>query len=146
ALMDNVEKSMAVDMLARKALGEQWDKLDAAQRKHFVELIAGNLEKSGFPRASAALANLKVSFEGEERVGADRRVRTIIINPDGSKLPVDYLLARRDRHWQIVDVMLDGESLSNAAAGRIEAALKQGGYPKLVADLQRQIDGQKPID
>jgi ABC-type transporter MlaC component len=139
SIFDRVNKSIAIRGLAQESLGQQWDKLGRGQRDQFVALLTESLEKLAYPQAAKVLSTVDVGYQGEEGQGANRLVRTAIAKPDGGRIQVNYLLANRSAGWQIVDVSLDGESLSKAVAARIQGALKRDGYEKLVADLRKQV-------
>lgn len=138
-ILDTIDRSLGVDSLAKSALGPQWDKLERSERVKFVALFTRALEKLAYPRAAQALKALDVSYKGEETKPSGHLVRTVIAKADGGKIQVNYLVAEEAGRWRINDVDLDGESLSQAVSARIQAALRQDGYPKLVADLSKRV-------
>lgn len=135
-----VSHSLALRKIARESLGAQWDRLDRADRDHFASLFKRSIEALAYPRASQALSEIKVRYVGETTKGTNRIVSTRVVRPEGGEIPVDYTLARLDGHWAIADVSLDGESLAKAVRNRIQTALQQEGYAKLVADLERRLE------
>jgi phospholipid transport system substrate-binding protein len=138
-ILDTIDRSLAVDVLAKSALGPQWDRLDRTERAKFVALFTQALEKLAYPRAAQALKALDVSYKGEETKPSGHLVRTVIARADGGKIQVNYLVGEEAGRWRINDVELDGESLSRAVTARIQSALKQDGYSKLVADLRKRV-------
>jgi phospholipid transport system substrate-binding protein len=138
-LLDSIDNALALDLLAKQALGAQWDKLSDAERHHFVAVFTQSLEKIGFPRAAAALSQVKVNYLGEDLEGSTQVVRTTIGREDGGKVPFDFMLVRRGSRWQIFDVMMDGESLPKAVSKRFQVVMQREGYLKLVEELQKQI-------
>jgi ABC-type transporter MlaC component len=138
-IFDAIDRSLAVDTLAKSALGPQWDKLERTERTRFVALFTQALEELAYPRAAKALSTLDVSYSGEDTGASGHLVRTIIANASGGRIQVNYLVAEEAGRWRISDVDLDGESLSRAVTARIQAALKHDGYPKLVADLSKRV-------
>jgi len=138
-LLDSIDNALALDLIAKQALGPQWDKLSIAERRHFVAVFTESLEKLAFPRAAAALSQVKVSYLGVEKKASTEMVRTTIANGDGGKVPLDFTVARRGPRWQIIDVTMDGASIAKAVSTRIQNAVQTEGYHKLVEDLQTQI-------
>jgi ABC-type transporter MlaC component len=138
-LLDSIDNALALDLLAKQALGPQWDKLSEAERHHFVAVFTASLEKIGFPRAAAALSQVKVSYLGDAQQGSAETVRTSIGRADGGKVPFDFIVARRGTRWQIVNVIMDGESLPNAVSKRFQVVMQNEGYQKLVDELEKQI-------
>jgi len=137
-LLDSIEHSLALESLARQSLGSQWDKIDQSEREHFVSLLTQNIETT-LPQAAQALSTVSVHYDGEDRKPSGSLVYTTIARADGGKVPVDYVVAHNGARWQIADVNLDGESLSQAVAKRIQFAIAQDGYPKLVSDLSKRV-------
>jgi len=138
--LDSIENALALDLLAKRALGPQWDKLSEAERRHFVAIFTQSIEKIGFPRAAAALSQVKVSYLGDEdRKASTTVVRTTIDRDGGGKVPFDFMVARRGARWQIVDVVMDGQSLPDAVSKRFQVVLQKEGYKKLVEELEKQI-------
>jgi ABC-type transporter MlaC component len=138
-VLDSIDNALALDLLARQALGPQWAKLSEVERRRFVAVFTQSLEKIAFPRAAAALSQVKLTYLGDDKKASTEVVRTTIGKDDGGKVPVDFVVARRGARWQITDVTMDGESLSKAVSTRIQDALNQEGYQKLVEELQKQV-------
>ena len=138
-LLDSIDNSLALDLLAKQSLGSQWGKLSKTERDRFVALFTESLEKLAFPRAASALAEVQVTYSSETGTPADDMVHTVIARHDGGKVPIDYRLTKRQSRMQIVDVTMDGESLSKEVSTRIQSALQQEGYPKLVAELRKRV-------
>ncbi len=138
-LLDLIDNALALDLLAQQALGPQWDKLSAAEQRHFVSLFTESLEKLAFPRAAAPLSQVKVTYLGDDKQASTEVVRTLIAKDDGGKLPIDFIVTPRGGRWQIVDVTLDGTSIANAVSTRIQNAVQKEGYQKLVEELQKQV-------
>jgi phospholipid transport system substrate-binding protein len=138
-VLHSIDQALAIDTIAKSALGNQWSKLDGKERAEFVTLFTRALEKLAYPRAAQALASLDVRYLGEDTKPNGHLVRTVIAKADGGKLQVNYLVNEEAGRWRISDVDLDGESLSRAVSTRIQGALKQDGYSKLVADLRKRV-------
>ena len=139
-LLDSIDNALALDLLARQALGPQWARLSEVERRRFIATFTASLEKLAFPRAAAVLSQVKVSYLGDDRKASAEVVRTTIAKDDsGGKVPVDFVVTRRGARWQISDVTMDGESLSKAVSTRIQIALNKEGYQKLVEELQKRV-------
>ena len=138
-LLNSIDNSLALDLLAKQALGAQWGKLTPPERDNFVALFTESLEKLAFPRAASALAEVQVTYSGESDSASADVVHSEISRADGGKVPIDYRLAKRQSRWQIIDVTMDGQSLAKEVSTRIQSAIHSEGYPKLVAELRKQI-------
>jgi ABC-type transporter MlaC component len=137
-LLDSIDNSLALDLLAQQALGAQWGKLGVAERHHFVAVFTESLEKLAYPRAAAALSAVKVNYIGTDKQASGEVVRTVIANEGGGQMPIDFEVARRGARWQITDAMMDGMSLSKVVSTRIQQSLQDQGYQKMLDELQHQ--------
>jgi phospholipid transport system substrate-binding protein len=138
-LLDSIDNSLALDLLARQALGPQWDKLSVAERGRFQALFTRSLEILAFPRAAAALSLFKVNYLNAETKPSAEVVRTTLGDASGGTVPLDFMVARRGTRWQITDVIMDGESLAKVVSGQIQNAVQTEGYQKLIEELQKQV-------
>ncbi len=124
--------------IARVAVGQYWDQLGVAQRE-FVDT---------FTRLSiAAYASQFSSFSGEQfkRLAEDRLdadttlVRTLLIQPDGEDIHLDYMLRRSDGRWRIANITYEG--ISDLALKRAEytSVIRRDGVAALLAKMQSQL-------
>lgn len=145
AIFATVNRSLAIERLARESLGPEWDKLSRDQQRRFVTLFTQALEKLAYPRVSRALEKIGITYLGEQAKHPDTLVRTKVTRPDGGAISVNYTLENQHRRWMVVDVSLDGESLAKAVHTRIQRALAEKGYKGLVADLEQHVKGPQPV-
>lgn len=139
-VVESVNQTLAIGVLARDALGPAWTRLDRRERKRFVSLLTQVLEKVAYPRAMDFFAGLEVIYRGEDRDGTRRIVRTAVTRPDSGEVRIDYLLARIEGRWQIVDVVLDRQSLADGVRDHFQKLLKEGSYEDLVKRLKARLD------
>jgi phospholipid transport system substrate-binding protein len=137
-VLDSIDNALALDLLAKQALGPQWDKLSTSERQRFVAVFTRSLEKMGFPPAASTLSQLKVTYLGNSNDGSEEVVRTTIGNEGGGQMPIDFHLIRRGSRWQVVDAVADGVSIAEAISTRIQNAMTSEGYRKMVEELQTQ--------
>jgi ABC-type transporter MlaC component len=137
-LLDSLDNALALDLLAKQALGPQWAKLSEAERRHFVAIFTESLEKLAFPRAAAALTQVKLTYLGVARKDSSEVVRTTVANDQGGQMPIDFEVVERGNRWQIVDARIDGTSVAQEVSMRVQNALQSDGYQKLVEELQMQ--------
>jgi phospholipid transport system substrate-binding protein len=134
-----INHSLALDSLSQQALGAEWGKLDSAQRDQFLHLIRELLEKLAYPKASEFFADLDVQFEPEQAQGARRIVPTTVKRADGGAVSITYVMQRTHGQWQVVDINLDGQSLSQSVTGQIQAVLRQGSYQSLIDQMKARL-------
>ncbi len=138
-IVDTVNRTLAIDVLARQALGPAWSQLDAGQRSRLVELMTLMMEKIAYPRAVEFFSGLEVNFRGEGRGDRGNVVRTAVTRANSGEVKIDYVLVRDGGRWRIVDIDLEGQSLSDRIGQQIQAILKQGSYDDLVERLEARL-------
>jgi len=138
-LISSINDSLALDSLSQKALGAEWGKLNSAERDQFLHLIRELLEKQAYLKASEFFADLDVQYGHEHQQGARRIVPTRVKRADGGAVSITYVLQRTRARWQVVDIILDGQSLADSVTGQIQAVLRQGSYQSLIAQMKARL-------
>jgi len=138
-LVTSIDASLAIQRLSQQALGAQWSKLDTMERTHFVALVTQLLEKIAYPNAARFFSSYQVKVLGEDAEGSRHIVRTLVTRPDGGAVAIDYILEQTDARWQIVDVILDRQSLAASMTSQIQATLKASSYHGLVGQMQERL-------
>jgi len=138
-LVTSIDASLAIQRLSQQALGAQWSKLDTTERTHFVALVTQLLEKIAYPNAARFFSSYQVKVLGEDAEGSRHIVRTLVTRSDGGAVAIDYILEQTDARWQIVDVILDRQSLAASMTSQIQATLKASSYHGLVGQMQERL-------
>ena len=140
ALQPILSDSFDLDFMARKSIGRSWKKLSDEEQARWLDT---------FQRVTCA--NYAGRFHGysgqefktREAVPGSHEtmiVHTILLNPDGDDVELNYRLMETEQGWRIVDVYLDG-TVSELALRRAEysAVLKRDGFQKLIEDVDQRV-------
>ncbi len=131
-----VERFVDFGELSRRALGGQWDKLTAAQRKDFSSTMEGLLRAS---YAQKALGQGKTQVEyGKETVEGNEATVDTTVNVNRDKFPVEYKLYRAGGkgEWRIYDIVTDDVSLLETYQGQFRKLLADKGFDGLLSTLK----------
>jgi len=134
-------KTFDVAGMMHIAAGRAWENASPHQQAALVD---------GFSRMIAAqYASRFDDFNGEKfevlaAVGqppSDMLIMTTIVQNDGRKIALSYLMHNTSKGWKVADVYLDG-TVSQLALKRAEfqSILKSGGPDALVAALNHKAD------
>lgn len=126
--------------MAEKAIGKQWDSLDAAQRARWV---------SAFERATVATyagrltgyAGQRFVTTGQEAAPAETQlVKTKLIDPGHEEVDLNYRLRKTAAGWRIIDVYMQG-NVSELALRRSDytAVLERQGFDALVSSAEAKV-------
>ena len=117
--------------IARRSLGRYWQPLSEGQRTEFVRLFGDLLERSYISKIEL-YGGEKIVYIGERLDGDLATVSTKIITKNGTEVPVDYRLARRNDRWMVYDVNIEGVSLVSNYRTQFNKIIQTSGYNALV--------------
>lgn len=135
-----VERTFDLKLIARVAVGRHWSKLGTRQRGDLVR---------AFARLSVATyASRFKDYTGEKFMvlgsvdtrRKDKLVKTQIVTGKGKKIPINYLLRKRQDGWRVIDVYLNG-TISEVATRRADfgSVLRRGGYDGLMRAIDSKV-------
>jgi phospholipid transport system substrate-binding protein len=107
----SIYKSMFNEVeFSRRTLARNWDKLNTAQQKEFIDLFEQVLEKTYIDKI-LSYTNEKIDFYKEE-MKSDKlaEVRTKVIT-SSQEVPIFYRLILKDGGWKVYDVVVENVSL-----------------------------------
>lgn len=122
--------------LSKRALGEPWNKLTAAQRKQFSGEMQGLLRAS-YAKKAIGQGKTQIIYGKESITGNEASVgTTVVVSRD--RYPVDYKLYRPDEkgEWRIYDVVTDSVSLLEVYQEQFRKLMASKGFDGVVATLK----------
>jgi phospholipid transport system substrate-binding protein len=121
--------------MARRSLGQHWDRRTPAERTEFVRLFTDLIQRSYVSKVDQHPA-VSLAITGE-RVEADRAiVQTVLPLDHGRQLPLDYRMHRADDRWRVYDISIDGISLVANYRAQFNRIIRTTSYDALVAKLR----------
>jgi phospholipid transport system substrate-binding protein len=129
------EEIFDFEEMSRRALGPHWNGRSPQERHEFVGLFTDLLERSYLTRVESGRGG-KVFYTGETVSGDEATVRTRIVTPQRTELPVDYRMHRKNGRWHIYDVNIEGISLINNYRSQFNAVIQSSSYAALVERLR----------
>ncbi len=121
--------------MTQLAVGRSWRDASDAQKKSLTEefrrLLVRTYSKSlaDFRNQTIDVKPLKMAA-GESEV----TVKTLINQPGGTPIPIDYSMEKKDG-WKVYDVVIDGVSLVTNYRGSFATEVNQGGIDGLIKSL-----------
>ena len=121
---------------AKRSLGRHWKDRTPQEREEFVHLFTGLLEQSYIGKIDS-YGGEKVKYGGDTVEGDEAVVRTMIVTPQGSEIPVNYRMVRREGdQWKVYDVVIEGVSLVANYRSQFNKIIETSSYKDLVARLK----------
>ena len=129
--------------IARRALGQHWNGLSAAEQDEFVLLFTDVLDRA-FIQSVEGYTNEKVTFTGEAIDGGWAQVHSRIVPHKGAPVSVDYRLHEVNLRWAVYDVVSERMSLVASYRSQFNSVLRASTFAEL---LQRmRADGLRRRD
>jgi phospholipid transport system substrate-binding protein len=120
---------------ARRALGPHWNARTPEERKEFVALFADLLDRAYLSKIDQYQGE-KVRYTNETVDGDEVTVKTTLLTPRGTSIPVDYRMHLVDGRWVVYDVIIEGVSLVANYRQQFNKVIVTESYPVLVQKLR----------
>lgn len=112
----------------RKASPEQQGALESGFRALLVNIYTAALTQSG-QRQGERTVEVKPLPPGALQDGT--LVRTVVKDPGGQRVAIDYRMANRDGRWKVYDVLVEGVSLVTNYRTSFDGEVSRGGVDGL---------------
>jgi phospholipid transport system substrate-binding protein len=120
---------------ARRALGPHWNARSPEEQREFVGLFADLLDRAYFSKIDRYQGE-KVRYGAETVNGNEATVKTMIVTPAGSEVPVDYRMHQVGGRWLVYDVNIEGVSLVSNYRTQFNKIVQTESYQSLVQKLR----------
>jgi phospholipid transport system substrate-binding protein len=120
---------------AKRALGPHWNGRTPEEQKEFVGLFADLLDRAYLSKIDLYQGE-KVRYTNETINGDEATVKTTLITPRGSSVPVDYRMHLVTNRWLVYDVIIEGVSLVSNYRQQFNKVVVTESYPALVQKLK----------
>jgi phospholipid transport system substrate-binding protein len=124
--------------LSRRSLAQNWNKLNPAQRKEFVQLFRQMLEKAYIDKI-LAYVNEKVVYGREVQLSETKaEIQTTIIT-SSNKIPVFYRVILKDGEWKVYDVVIENVSLISNYRTQFNDILAKNTPEQMLEILRKKV-------
>ena len=127
---------------AQLVLGQHWRSATDEQRERFVDAFYGAMLRQ---YADGVLEfqpdQIQVlPFRGDD---TQRRtmVRTIVLLEDGTRVPVNYGLVKRDEGWLMFDVTIEGVSYVRNFRAELDSEIRAGSLERVITRFESDAEG-----
>lgn len=140
-IMDEIKKGFDFREMSRRVLGKSWRKIDAVEQDKFTTIMTKLLE-------NVYVGKLETYTGGaieyvDEAIKGKRAQVTTLIEDNGIKLPVHYIMRNANEKWVVYDINIEGVSLVRNYQEQFKSILRKDKYEGLVKVLE---DKNKSFD
>jgi phospholipid transport system substrate-binding protein len=132
--------------MSRLVLARNWNGLDDAKKKAFVEEFKQHLSVT-YGKNVETYNNEKVQVTGDRDEGrGDWTVQTKILRPQGGgDILVDYRLRQSDGEWKVIDLVIERVSLVSSFRSQFQEVMANGGIDRLLQVLREKNAAGQPL-
>ncbi|OGP89379.1 MAG: hypothetical protein A2031_09480 [Deltaproteobacteria bacterium RBG_19FT_COMBO_43_11] len=126
---------------SRRTLARNWDKLNAAQQKEFIDLFEQVLEKTYIDKILSYTTE-KIDFY-KESIKSEKlaEVQTKVIT-SSKEVPIFYRLIKKDGAWRVYDVVVENVSLVQNYRTQFNDILAKNTPEQLLEILRKKVKQQ----
>jgi phospholipid transport system substrate-binding protein len=137
ALAPAIRQSFDLNAMAQLAVGPSWAKLSPAERQQVTEAFARYTIATYANQFKDGGAKFEITDQRTMPYGT--LVNTAIVQPDGDKVAINYVMHQNGAQWQVADIYLQG-TISQIATLRSQfsSVLLRDGAPGLIEALNRK--------
>ena len=137
-LVSAVGERLSYEEMSKRSLGEQWAKMNTAQRQEFIDLFQMVLAKSYVSKIEG-YGGEPIQYLGERLSQGCAEVRAKIVSAK-NELMLDFRLVEKAGQWLIYDVVADGVSLISSYRGQFSRFMRFAAYDELLERLRERAD------
>jgi len=122
--------------MTRLAVGRNWAQASEAQKESLVREFRMLLVRT-YSTSLSQYRNQTIDVK-PAKIGAgdiDTVVRTLVNQPGGQPIPIDYSMEKSDKGWRVYDVVVDGVSLVTTYRSSFNDQIQKGGIDGLIKTL-----------
>jgi phospholipid transport system substrate-binding protein len=125
---------------AQLVLGKHWREASKEQRERFIESFYNALLQryaDGVLEYDQNMVTI-MPFRGDD-TKQRTMVRSVVNLDDGSKVPVNYALVKRDSGWMLFDVTVEGVSYIRNFRAELESEIRGSSIQAVIERLESEV-------
>jgi phospholipid transport system substrate-binding protein len=138
-IRDAVDEIFDWEAFSRRTMGRHWRKLSPDEKNEFVSLFGRLLERTylykikHYSGESIVFLNEKI----DEKYG---KLKAKIITENGTDIPLDYHMIKKNGTWFVYDVHIEGVSFVNNYRTQFNNILTKSSYKELKKLLESKLE------
>lgn len=122
--------------MTRLAVGRNWAQASDAQKQSLTNEFRTMLVRT-YATSLSQYRNQTIDVKPAKIAAGDTEtvVRTLVSQPGGQPIPLDYGMEKTDKGWKVYDVIVDGVSLVTTYRGSFNDQIQKSGIDGLIKTL-----------
>jgi phospholipid transport system substrate-binding protein len=136
----SLEKSFALDLVTRQAMGPGWRQFSAAEQKRITDLFSELLIRTYSARV-VGTERPKIVYGPPTQLASDRREIPTRVTTSSSNDPIAvvYRLIKLPAGWRVYDVLIEGVSFVANYRAQFDEIIQKGGAPAVIRTLEAKL-------
>ena len=136
---DKILPNFNFDRVSRLVLGKNYTKATKDQQEAFQKEFRTLLIHT-YASALSKYRNQVIEYKPLRDISDPSQVvvKTLILQPGGQPLGVDYSLEQAGDTWKVYDIVIEGVSLVTNYRGQFSAEIRQGGMDGLIQRISEK--------
>lgn len=128
--------------MTRLAVGRNWAQASDAQKESLTREFRTMLVRT-YSTSLSQYRNQTIDVKPAKIAAGDNEtvVKTLVNQPGGQPIPIDYSMEKSDKGWRVYDVVVDGVSLVTTYRSSFNDQIQKGGIDGLVKTLADRNKG-----
>ena len=135
-IMTSIKEGFDFKEMSKRILGPDWKDLTEEERDYFTELMTKLLENVYIGKLEG-YSGQTVGYVSE-RVKGDRAQVSTMIEDDGMKVPVHYIMTLKGEKWMVYDINIEGVSLVKNYKEQFKSILRTEKFQGLIKVLEEK--------
>ena len=133
-IMKEISNGFDFREMSQRVLGRTWHTITSEQQDYFVSQMTKLLENVYVGKLESYTGQT-IDFV-EERIKGNRAQVTTLIENEGVKLPVHYIMQKTGSKWMVYDINIEGVSLIRNYMEQFRSILRQNDYEGLIKIIE----------
>jgi phospholipid transport system substrate-binding protein len=136
----SLEKSFALDLVTRQAMGPGWRQFSAAEQKRITDLFSELLIRTYSARV-VGTERPKITYGSPVELASDRREipTRVITSTSNDPIAVVYRLIKLPAGWRVYDVLIEGVSFVANYRAQFDEIIQKGGAAAVIRTLETKL-------
>ncbi len=135
-VMSLISRSFDFREMSRRVLGRTWREISPQDQDYFTTLMTKLLENVYIGKLEG-YSGQTLEYVGEA-VKEDRAQVSVLLDNNGVKIPVHYIMSRGETSWLVYDINIEGVSLIRNYQEQFRSILRTDDFAGLVKVLEEK--------
>lgn len=135
-IMTTISNRFDFSEMSKRVLGATWREISQSDREYFTKQMTKLLENNYIGQLEN-YSGEKIEYVGQRIKGGRAQVSTLI-ESNGAKYPVHYIMTESDDKWMVYDINIEGVSLIRNYRAEFTSILRQKKYEGLIEILEEK--------